>query len=69
MVLGIILSLAGLFSIVCSIGNYEFFFTNSKAVLFVKLFGRNGARIFYILLGLFIISVGMMGLFGIISLA
>ncbi|MCB0503269.1 MAG: immunity 17 family protein [Bacteroidetes bacterium] len=51
MVLNIIFVIVGLFAVVCSIKNYDFFFCNSKAKIFVKLFGRNGARVFYILLG------------------
>ena len=41
----------GLFSIFCSIMNYDWFIEHSKARLFLKLFGRTGTRIFYILLG------------------
>ncbi len=42
----------GLFCIVSSICNWNFFFENRKAYIFVKLFGRNGARIFYGILGI-----------------
>ncbi|MCB0509548.1 MAG: immunity 17 family protein [Chitinophagales bacterium] len=46
---------AGLFSIISSIFNWNFFFENSRAYFFVKIFGRNGARIFYSLLGALLI--------------
>jgi small neutral amino acid transporter SnatA (MarC family) len=50
---------AGLFCIVASAFNWEFFFQNKRAQFFVKLFGRTGARIFYALLGLFLLYVGV----------
>lgn len=42
---------AGLFSILASIFNWNFFFENRRAQLFMKLFGRTGARVFYGVLG------------------
>ena len=51
---------AGVFCIFCAVKDYDFFMESSKAWLFVKLFGRNGARIFYILLGVFIIVCGIL---------
>lgn len=43
---------AGTFSILASIFNWNFFFENRKARLFLRIFGRQGARFFYVLLGL-----------------
>jgi hypothetical protein len=54
----LVMVLAGLFSLIASICNWNFFFENRRAYLFVKLFGRNGARIFYSLLGLALIIGG-----------
>jgi hypothetical protein len=54
----LVMVLSGLFSLVASICNWNFFFENRKAYLFVKLFGRNGARVFYGLLGLALIVAG-----------
>lgn len=48
----IILVGAGVFSILASIFNWDFFFENRKAEFFIKIFGRQGSRIFYIVLGL-----------------
>jgi len=56
----IIAILLGVFSIVASILNWDFYFEHRKARSFVKLFGRNGARVFYVLLGIFIIVIGVM---------
>jgi hypothetical protein len=43
--------------------NWDFFMKNSRAWLFVKLFGRNGARIVYGLLGAFLVTIGLTTLF------
>lgn len=61
-VLFIICVAGGLFSIAGSFFNWDFFFNSRKARTFVQLIGRNGARIFYAILGIFIIFCGIMGL-------
>ena len=43
---------AGLFAILASVFNWDFFFENRKAKFFMSVFGRNGSRIFYSILGL-----------------
>lgn len=50
---------AGVFCIFCAVKDYDFFMESSKAALFVKLFGRNGARVFYIILGIVILVAGL----------
>jgi len=50
---------AGVFSIVCAVKDYDFFMKDSKARMFVIIFGRNGARIFYTVLGIAIIILGI----------
>lgn len=55
----IIFVLAGAFSLLSSVKNFDWFFSNSKAKPFVKIFGRNGARIFYSILGIFMIILGL----------
>ena len=52
----------GLFSIVASIMNLDWYFQTSGAMTFVKWLGRKGARIFYFLLGLGLITCGILGL-------
>ncbi len=44
---------AGGYSIVAAALDWDFFMNSRRARLFVKMFGRNGARIFYVILGLF----------------
>ena len=51
--------LAGVFSFVASIKNWDWYFNNRKAKPFVRIFGRTGARIFYTLIGIFIMGVGI----------
>ena len=51
--------LCGVFSIFCAVRDYDWFMENHRAWLFVKLLGRNGARVVYILLGLFLIAFGL----------
>lgn len=60
---GIIAILGGIFCTFCAYKNYNWFMNSSKAWLFVKLFGRNGARIFYMGLGVFLILAGIMLMF------
>ncbi len=48
----IALCLAGIYSIYCSWMNYDWFFNNGRSIIFVWFFGREGARVFYIILGI-----------------
>ncbi len=57
----------GVFSIIASIINWDAFFNSSKAGIFLKLFGRNGSRIFYFLLGTTIFSIGLLSILNIIE--
>lgn len=57
----------GLFSIVSAALNWDYFMNNSKAWWAVKLFRRNGARIFYILFGGGLGVVGVLITVGIIQ--
>ena len=52
----------GLFSLVAAIFNFDWYFQTSGAATFIKLFGRQGARVFYALLGLGLITCGVLGL-------
>lgn len=52
--------LGGLFSIAASIFDWDFFFESRKAQFFMSIFGRKGSRIFYFILGLFLIFVAIM---------
>lgn len=51
----------GVFSITASALNLDWYFQTDGAKMFVKRFGRNGARIFYVLLGIALIACGVVG--------
>ena len=48
------------FSMVAAVANWDWFFNHSRARLFVSVFGRQGARVAYFGLGLFLIGIGIM---------
>ena len=55
---GLLLVGAGIFAL-CGAGfDWEWFMNHHKARLFVTLFGRMGARIFYGILGLVLVVMG-----------
>ncbi len=57
----------GIFTVLASAFNWDFFFNNRKARLFVGLLGRTGARIIYLIFGLLIIAFGVALLAGFVS--
>ena len=64
---GLILMAAGIFSISGAALDWDWFINSRKARLFVSLFGRNGARIFYGLLGTVITILGLLITIGVID--
>ena len=50
---------AGAMCIAAAIGDWDWFFENFRASPFVRLFGRGGARVFYALLGAFIMCAAL----------
>lgn len=63
---GLFLVAAGLFSICGAAFDWDWFINSRKAQLFVALFGRNGARIFYGILGTVIVIMGALVTLGVI---
>jgi hypothetical protein len=55
----IILILIGLFTAAGGVFGWDWFIGHWRARLFVKLFGYNGARIFYVVFGFVIVGIGM----------
>jgi hypothetical protein len=47
----IVFALIGVFALLASFFNWNWFFNHRKASFFVGIFGRKGARVFYVLLG------------------
>ena len=58
-VLGLLVTIMGLFSVVCAALNFDWFFANHRARPIVAIFGRTGARLFYVALGTFICYLGV----------
>jgi len=49
----------GLFSAFCAVKDYDWFMNNKQVQFYIKLFGRNNMRVFYILIGLIMICVAV----------
>ena len=64
---GLIFVVAGLFSILGAAKNWDWFMDHRRARIWVKLFGREGARIFYYILGLFLLGIGGLMTIGVIA--
>ncbi len=56
----IIMYLLGGFAILASLMNWNWFFEHRKAAFVVRIFGRAGARILYLMLGLFFIAMPLL---------
>lgn len=57
----------GAFGIVGAAMDWNWFMESRKAQLWVRLFGRNGARVFYAILGAAIAVLGVLLALGVIS--
>lgn len=67
--IGLIFVAAGIFCILGAVLNWDWFINSRKARLIVKLLSRNGARIFYGLLGAGIVTYGILVIANIVQLA
>jgi hypothetical protein len=65
--IGLLLVAAGIFTICGGAFDWDFFMDSRKARFFVSLFGRTGARVFYCVLGLVIIVLGVLITLGILK--
>ncbi len=65
--ISLVVVFAGLFAVVCAAMDFDWFMEHRKARLIVKLFTRNGARIFYVIAGLLLSAVGVLLFLGIIT--
>ena len=54
----------GLFAIAGAAFNWDWFMQDPKANVFVRLLGRTGARVFYIIVGVSAIFLGIWAKFG-----
>ena len=62
---GLLIVGAGIFSICGAAFDWDFFINSRKAQFFVAILGRNGARIFYGILGLAIAVMGTLVTLGV----
>lgn len=65
--MGWVLVICGVFSICGAVLNWDWFMNNRRARFFVSIFGRNGARMFYGLLGSALVVVGFLLALGVIE--
>jgi len=63
----ILIILAGAFTVICAIGNWDWFMDSRKARFFTTLLTRNGARIMYSVIGLGLVTLGVLMLAGVIQ--
>jgi hypothetical protein len=63
---GVFLVAAGVFTICAAAYDWEFFMGHPKAWLFVRILGRNGARVFYAALGGLLLFFGALMAFGVL---
>ena len=66
--LGLLVAGSGAFSLICAALDAEWFMNARKARGVVSIFGRQGARAFYIILGLILVGVGIGFATGVIPL-
>ena len=64
---GFLIAAAGLFTVTMAALDADWFMNNYKARVFVYLFRRTGARIFYVLLGTALVVGGFLIAFGIVG--
>lgn len=62
-IIGILILACGIFTIFCAAKDYDWFMNHRKAKLFVAIFGRGGARVVYVLLGLVLTVVSLFVIF------
>jgi len=64
---GLIIAAAGVFTLACAAMNFNWFMEHRKARFFVKVMGRDGASIFYAVLGLGLAVLGALLFAGVIN--
>lgn len=58
----VIFILMGVFSLVAAAFNFNWYFESEGVMMFVRRFGRKGARIFYAALGVALLAGGVIGI-------
>jgi hypothetical protein len=65
--IGFLFIAGGLFSAGAAVADWEWFMNHPKARLWCSIFGRGGARFFYVVLGIALIVLGAMFVGGVIK--
>lgn len=68
LVFGSLFMAIGLFSIIGALANWDYLIHHIKTKLLLKLIGRTGARIFYVVLGLALFLIGLLSITEIINI-
>ncbi|HHY78413.1 MAG TPA: hypothetical protein GX498_07925 [Clostridiales bacterium] len=68
MATAIILILIGLFAVICTLLKPTFYWEHRKALILRKLLGDRITTIFYLVLGILLIGLGIANLLGLVSL-
>ncbi|MEQ1500870.1 MAG: immunity 17 family protein [Myxococcota bacterium] len=63
-VAGVVLAGVGVFSLYGAGTDADWFMASRRAALFVRMFGRGGARLFYAVLGIVLIGIGVASIAG-----
>lgn len=58
----------GIFALVSSVGNFDFYFNNYKVARMVKLIGRNATRVVHAIIGILVIVLGILFLTGMLEM-
>jgi len=59
--LGLLIAASGIFCVCGAAFDWGFFMNSRKTWVFKKMFGHNGARVFYVLLGI-VVTIGGIGI-------
>ncbi len=65
--MGWVFIVSGAFAFLAAVLNWEWFMNHRKVRFFVRLFGRTGARIFYGVIGLVLVLLGLLLVTGVIQ--
>lgn len=65
--LGLAIIAAGLFTAIAGVGNWDWFMNHPKARFMCSIFGREGARVFYIIIGIAFVVLGVLFAIGMIQ--
>lgn len=64
----ILFMVIGIYSILGAYFEWNFFYNNRKAERVINLFGRSGAKIFYIVVGLVLFSIAFLDMTNVIDI-